>query len=90
MFEQNNVLLVAIIAGATEGINRARAKDWWVVVTILTAAGIGGLFGAMQYAGVPDVATGIAAGLGASGVITVLGAFGNKSTPSKSDAVTKE
>jgi len=90
MFEANNVLLVATIAGITELQKRIRAKDWDVAFTIAFAAIVGALFGYNNYAGIPDVVTGIVAGFGASGVVTVVGSFGNRSQPSPSDVVTKE
>lgn len=82
------VLVLAVIAGATELITRARAKDYWVVVTILTAVALGALFGISGYYPDLDVVEGVALGFGASGAISALGA--NRSVPSKSSAVTKE
>lgn len=73
------VLLAAVIAGATELITRLRARDYWVALTIVVSAAIGGVFGFFNIEGVPSVVHGIAIGLGASGAITVLGSFGNKS-----------
>ena len=72
------VLLAAVIAGATELLNRARAKDWWVVATIATAAIIGGVFGYFNLEGL-TVVTGIAAGFGASGALKLAGSVGHKS-----------
>lgn len=77
-------LLGAVIAGATELITRLRAKDYWVVATILTSAVIGGLVGS-QYD--IDFLAGVAAGLGVSGTIKTLSVFGNKSTPKPSEAL---
>lgn len=78
------VLLAAVIAGVTELINRLRAKDYWVALTVTTAAVIGGLFGVFGVEGLSFV-TGIAAGFGASGGLTAIGMFGKKSTPTPSD-----
>lgn len=74
-------VLGAVVAGATELITRLRAKDYWVAATITTSALLGGLIGA--YYEVAFV-IGVTAGLGASGVIKALSAFGNKSTPTPS------
>lgn len=83
------VVLLATIAGVTELIARARAKDWWVVLTIATSAGVGFLFGLIHYyAGVGPV-EGIAYGFAASGALTALGVVGKRSTPAPSDPVTK-
>jgi len=81
------VLLGAVIAGMTELITRIRARDWWVVVTILCSALIGALFGLTHYYPNLDVIQGLVAGLGASGAITALGAVRSKAAPS--DAVVR-
>lgn len=82
------VLLAAVIAGVTELINRLRAKDYWVALTISTAAVIGGLFGVFGVEGL-SIITGIAAGFGASGGLTALGIVGKKSMPTPSDALAR-
>lgn len=84
------VLLLAIIAGATELITRIRAKDYWTVVTILTAAVIGGLFGLSNYYPDLNAIEGVAAGFGASGALTAVGMIGKKSTPKASSPLEKE
>lgn len=76
------VLLGAIIAGAVELITRIRAKDWWVVITILVAAAIGGLFGLSGYYPDLDVVEGMVAGLGTSGVIAAIGIGRSSASPS--------
>lgn len=68
------ILVLAIIAGVTELITRARAKDWWTVVTIVCAVIIGALFGAFGYYESLDAVEGAALGFGASGAISALGA----------------
>lgn len=83
------VLLAAVIAGITELFNRARAKDWWVVGSIATAGLVGGLFGYFGIGGLTDVATGIAAGFGASGALKAVSSVGRKSEPSPSTLLTK-
>lgn len=83
------VLLAAVIAGITELLSRARAKDWWVVATILTAGLVGGVFGYFGIGGLTDVATGIAAGFGASGALKAVSSVGNKSEPQPSTMLTK-
>ena len=82
------VLLAAVIAGVTELLNRARAKDWWTVATIATAATIGGVFGYFGLEGL-TVVTGIAAGFGASGALKLVGSVGNKSTPQPRSVLNK-
>lgn len=82
------VLLGAVIAGATELLNRLRAKDYWVAVTILTSAAIGLLFGILGVEGLAPI-TGLAAGFGVSGAFSGIGMFKGKSTPTPSDAVVK-
>lgn len=82
------VLLGAVIAGSNELLVRLRARDYWVVATIVTAAAIGAGFGAAHYMGL-DIVEGIAAGLGTSGAIKTLSAFGNKSTPAPSSVLEK-
>lgn len=79
-------LLGLVVAGATEFINRLRAKDVWVAATIFTAALLGGLIG--WHYGV-DFIDGVAAGLGTSGAFSFVGAFGKKSTPAPSNLVEK-
>lgn len=78
------VLLGAVIAGVVELITRVRARDWWVVVTILSSAFVGALFGAFNYYPDLDVVEGMVVGLGASGAIAALGA--RRSTPTPSNA----
>lgn len=79
-------LLGLLIAGINELVKRARAKDWWVVATIATSGLIGG-FVAMSW-NLAFVA-GVGAGFALSGFITVVSAFGNKSTPTKSEVLVK-
>ncbi len=83
------VLLAAVIAGVTELLSRARAKDWWVVATILTAGLVGGVFGHFGISNLPDIATGIAAGFGAAGALKAVSSVGNKSEPAPSTVLTK-
>lgn len=77
-------ILVAAIAGVTELLNRVRARDWWVVATILSAAVVGWLFGVTNYYPGLDPVEGVIAGFTASGVITTLGSLGKKSTAAPS------
>ncbi len=83
------VLLGAVIAGVNEVLVRARAKDFWVVTSILTSALIGAAFGYFGVEGL-TVVTGLAAGFGASGAMKTLSTFGNKSTPQPSGVLSKE
>lgn len=83
------VLLAAVIAGVTELLNRLRAQDYWVVASIATAGIVGGVFGALNIGGLTDVATGIAAGFGASGALKAVSSVGKKSDPAPSTLTTK-
>ncbi len=83
------VLLAAVIAGVTELFSRARAKDWWVVATILTSGLVGAVFGHFEIGGLTDIATGIAAGFGASGALKAVSVIGRKSEPAPSTVLTK-
>ncbi len=82
------VLLAAVIAGVTELFSRARAADWWVVATILTSGAVGAIFGYYNIGGLPDLATGIAAGFGASGALKAVSIVGRKSEPAPSTVLT--
>lgn len=84
------VVLLATIVGVTELIARVRAKDYWVVLTIGTAAVIGLIFGAIGYYDGVGPVEGLALGFSASGALTALGMLGKRSTPSPSSATTKE
>jgi hypothetical protein len=80
------VLLAAVIAGATELLNRLRAKDYWVAATVTTAALIGGLFGLFGVEGLNFV-TGVAAGFGVSGAFSAIGMVKGKSEPAPSKVI---
>lgn len=75
------VLLGAAIVGATELLNRLRAKDFWVVATIVTSAVVGGLL-ALYFS--VDFVSGVLGGLSASGFLKGVSMVGNKSTPAPS------
>lgn len=85
------VAFATLIAGANEFITRLRGKDYWVATTIATSALIGALLGhfdplglAVEF-GVPvNWAVGAATGLATSGLITIVGSFGNKSATAPS------
>lgn len=67
------IVLGAVFAGITELVTRIRAKDYWVVATILTCVAVGAIFGATNYYPNLDAAEGIAYGFGASGAIAAIG-----------------
>lgn len=77
-------LLGAVVAGATEFLNRLRANDLWVAATIFTSALLGGLIGSHYGVGFID---GVAVGLGASGAFSFVGMFKGKSVPAESKVV---
>lgn len=83
------ILLAAVIAGVTELFSRARASDWWVVATIITSGIVGAVFGHFGIGGLPDIATGIAAGFGASGALKAVSSVGRKSEATPSTVLTK-
>ena len=83
------VLLAAVIAGVTELLNRLRARDFWVVASIATAGIVGGVFGHFGINGLPDIATGLAAGFGASGALKAVSSVGRKSEPQPSTLTNK-
>lgn len=66
------VLLGAVIAGLVELITRIRARDWWVVLTILSSGLVGFVFGLTGYYPDLDMVEGLVAGFGASGVIAAI------------------
>lgn len=82
------VLLGVVIAGITELMNRLRAKDLWVAATIVTSALTGLLFGFLGVEGLEPI-TGLAAGFGVSGSITVAHAFGSAKKPAAESDVVK-
>ena len=71
-------LLTTAVIGATELIKRAFDKDYKAVVTSIVAALIGG-FGACAFGGFTAVVffSGLAVGLGASGIVKVAQATGS-------------
>jgi hypothetical protein len=77
------ILLSTVIAGVTEMLNRLRAKDYWVVATIATSAIIGGTFGFFGFEGL-NIITGLSAGFGISGAMSIVGSIGNKSQAKES------
>jgi hypothetical protein len=84
------VLLSAVLVGVNQLIRLARAKDWWGVVTVLSAALVGAVFGALGLEGL-DVVHGLAVGFGSVGSMTALSHFGSGNTVTpNSDPVVKE
>ena len=71
-----NVFIVTAVVAATELLRRAKVSDWFAVATIVLAAVIGGVAGALDAPGVASVWDGIIAGLGASGLVTVASRVG--------------
>lgn len=65
-------LLLTAVTGATELVQQAFDRKWRVVVTIIVAALLGGI-GACLFVGFTALVffSGVAVGLGASGVVTV-------------------
>lgn len=66
-------VIVAVVA-LTELAKRLKAGDWVAAVTIVGAAIIGALAGFFHVEGL-DVVSGIVAGLGAAGSVTLAGRF---------------
>lgn len=71
-----NAFIVLTVAALVELGRRANARDWNAVVTIIGAALVGGLAGALNLAGVPSIEAGVVAGLTASGLVTVASKVG--------------
>lgn len=69
-----SAVALLLIAGVVELVTRLRAKDFWTVVTILSAAAVGFILGFLHFY-VPNPITGIGFGLSASGLITVVGSI---------------
>ncbi len=60
------VLLGAVLAGITELLNRLRARDYWVVASIVTCVAVGALCGALKLFGTPTVEVGVLVGFATS------------------------
>lgn len=75
-------LLLAAIAGVVELVTRVRARDWWVVITIVSSVLVGVVFGLSGYYPDLDAVEGAVAGFGASGAISAIGATRSKAVPS--------
>lgn len=69
-----SVFVVTAVVGLVEFLRRVHLKDYFDALTIAGAALIGGLAGLAAVDGLTVVA-GITAGLGASGLVKVAGAF---------------
>lgn len=82
-----NIFIVTAVVAATELLRRVKISDWFAVATIVVAAGIGALAGALNAPGVADVWSGIIAGLGASGLVTVASRIGGSPATSANDEV---
>lgn len=83
------VLLGAVLAGVTELTARLRAKDLWVVVTIVTCVVAGAVCGYFKLFGAPNVEVGVLAGFATSGALKGFSMFGQKSTPAPSSVTEK-
>jgi hydrogenase/urease accessory protein HupE len=81
------VVLGAVLVGVTELLNRARARDWWVVATIVSCVVVGAVCGAFKVFGTPSVETGILVGFAASGALKTVSMLGQKSTPTPSSVI---
>lgn len=71
-----NLFIVTAVVAMTELLRRAKVSDWFAVATIVLSAVIGAVAGALGAPGVTDVWSGIVAGLGASGLVTVASRVG--------------
>lgn len=71
--DQQAVALL-LIAGIVELITRLRAADYWTVATIGSAGVVGFLLGIAHFY-VPDPIAGIAFGISASGLVTIVGSI---------------
>lgn len=66
------VLLGTVIVGVNQAVAHLRASDWWGFVTVLLAGLTGLIFGAFGVEGL-TVWTGVAAGFGSAGTVTLVG-----------------
>jgi hypothetical protein len=83
-------LLAAVLTGVTELITRLRAKDMWVVLTIVSCGVVGALFGLSGYFQGLDWVGGLVFGFATSGFVKVATALGGtKSVAAPSNAVVK-
>lgn len=65
------ILVTSMVVGVVEMIRRLQLKDYFAVATILAAAVVGALAGALHVESL-DIATGIVVGLASSGLVTVV------------------
>lgn len=65
-----SLFVVTAVVGAVEFLRRLQLKDYFAAITIAVATAIGALAGAFAVDGL-TITTGIIAGLGASGLVTV-------------------
>lgn len=70
-----SLFVVTAVAGVVEFLRRLQVRDYFAAVTIAVAAAIGALAGLADIEGL-DVATGIVAGLSASGLVTIASKVG--------------
>lgn len=82
------VMLGTVLAGVTELLNRLRARDFWVVVTIVTCVVVGAVCGVLNLFGVPSLEVGVLVGFGTSGALKAVSMLGQKSVPTPSDPLT--
>lgn len=63
--------MILAVAGITEFLIRIEKRDWLAAAKIFAAAVVGGICGALTFAGVGSIEEGVAAGLTAAGIVTV-------------------
>lgn len=64
------IVLIPAVIGFIEFLRKIQERDWFDTATIVGAALIGVILGAVHAPGVADVWTGLVGGLAASGVVT--------------------
>jgi len=69
------LLVTAMVVGVVELIRRIANKEWFAVITIISAALVGAIAGFFSVEGL-DIVTGIVVGLAGSGLVTVAGKVG--------------
>lgn len=74
-------LLAFAIPAVVKAVELVNKKDWQSLGKIVLALLVGAGAGALGLFGLPDVLTGAAAGLSASGLVTVAGYSGAKANP---------
>ena len=75
--ETSLILLPAVIVGVVQMLKKLEQREFWAAGTIAVSGAIGAGFGLFDIEGL-TVASGLAAGFAASGLVTISEKFGSK------------